>query len=962
MSKSMTRSQSIAAGSEAIDIGLLLRILDSTSDAVWVIDATMSVAFANGEFSVLFASSANELTGRPLDSLIDTDRNVEYADHLAGLMEGRTFAAEPVRLALEDEHGEDVVLDVSLTSFTAADGSTLAICIGRAAELTQGSEQRPRNLEDRLNEAQRIAQIGNWEWDILSSSDWWSDELYRMLEVDRETQKPSFELVQSLIHPADRDRLIEETEEALATDKPFATDIRLVLPSGARKTIHSQGIVHRDVDGHPVKMTGTMQDVSARIRTETALRESEGRYRDAQRIARIGNFEWDVETDTSWWSAELYNILEIERGSIVPTFEAFLERLHPEDRAAAAVAKADTDPGSEGPSPQRYRLLLPDGRQKVIEMLVELRRGGSGAPVSAAGTVCDVTERYALENLLRESESRYSSTVELAAIGIAHIDPKGHLMWVNQKFCDMLGYTSEELTGLTIYEISHPEDAHLSDRDRARLHKGELDTAIVEKRYLRADGNAIWVRITGTVRRDDYGAPIYDIAIVEDISDRRAAEQRVQYLATHDEMTGLLNRTTFVELVSHAIESARRRNRRCSVLFIDLDRFKVINDSLGHEAGDLLLREMTGRIRSCMREADVLARFGGDEFVVLLEELGGRQDVEAVAKKILASVLEPLSVLGQECRVTASIGIAMFPEDAQDVQVLMKHADSAMYQAKDEGKNNYQFYSPDASPLSVQNLILETQLAHALERDELRIHYQTRVDARSGRILGSEALLRWANTELGMVPPAQFIPVAEDTGLIVPIGRWVLWAACEQNVAWQRSGLPSILMSVNLSPRQFRSTELLQDISDVLAETGMAPELLELEITEGMIMRDVEQAAERLQAIKRLGVRVAVDDFGTGYSSLSKLRRFPIDTLKIDRSFIRDIPGNQEDEAIAQAIISLGKTLGMTVVAEGVETELQKRVLRKLGCDEMQGFYFDKPSPPESFEELLKRDAAQDSD
>jgi diguanylate cyclase (GGDEF)-like protein/PAS domain S-box-containing protein len=554
---------------------------------------------------------------------------------------------------------------------------------------------------------------------------------------------------------------------------------------------------------------------------------------------------------------------------------------------------------------------------------------------------------------LRESEERYSSTVELAAIGITHVATDGHFVHVNRQFCEMIGYTKEELLALTAKDVSHPDDATLTDHDRARLHAGEIDSLRVEKRYIRKDGSTIWVRITAAIKRGADGAPLYDISIIEDISDRKRAEERVRYLASYDDMTGLPNRATFGEMLHHTIESARRHSRLCAVLFIDLDRFKVINDSLGHDAGDALLKEISSRLVRRVRTSDVVARLGGDEFVVLLEELARPEDAAEVARKILSAVLEPIEIDGQECRVTASIGIATYPADAGDAATLMRHADVAMYHAKEEGKNNYQYYTKEISPMSVEELALETHLRRALEQNEFSLQYQAKVDLRSGAVTGVEALLRWWNHQLGKVSPSQFIPIAEETGLIVSIGRWVLETACAQNVAWQRQGLPSLVMCVNLSARQFRDSRLLQDITDVLESTGITPELLELEITESMLMTNLEQAIAKAEAIKRLGVRLAIDDFGTGYSSLSHLKRFPIDTLKVDRSFIRDLPANNEDKAITDAIIAMGKTLGVTVVAEGVETAAQQAFLAGHGCDEMQGFFFSKPCHPDAVAELL---------
>jgi diguanylate cyclase (GGDEF)-like protein len=442
---------------------------------------------------------------------------------------------------------------------------------------------------------------------------------------------------------------------------------------------------------------------------------------------------------------------------------------------------------------------------------------------------------------------------------------------------------------------------------------------------------------------------------------KEQAEERIKYLATHDVLTGLPNRASFNQLLEFSIKSARRNGRKCAVLFVDLDRFKIINDSLGHAAGDALLIEVGHRLRSCVRESDVVVRLGGDEFIVMLNEVVDNQQAATVAQKVLAAISPAFALAGQECHTTASIGIAMFPADGADVDTLTKNADVAMYIAKEDGKNNFRFYTAAVKTQSIDNLMLETSLHHALERNQFLLHYQPKVDLATGQITGVEALLRWTHPDLGMLPPMQFIPLAEETGLIVPIGRWVLREACAQNMLWQRQGLRAVSMAVNLSPRQFIDESLLHDIDAALAASGMPPELLQLEVTESMVMQNVPRAIKLLDTIQSRGIRLAIDDFGTGYSSMSLMKQFPIDTIKIDRSFVRDLPDNCEDKAIAQAIISMGKALGMTVVAEGVETHQQQTFLRDHACDEMQGFLFSKAVPPQQLADLIRADLATSS-
>jgi diguanylate cyclase (GGDEF)-like protein len=432
-----------------------------------------------------------------------------------------------------------------------------------------------------------------------------------------------------------------------------------------------------------------------------------------------------------------------------------------------------------------------------------------------------------------------------------------------------------------------------------------------------------------------------------------AHAKRIEYLAYHDALTGLPNRSMFSRLLNQSISEAHRYSRSFSVAFLDLDRFKQINDSLGHEAGDQLLQEVAARLRSCVRESDTIARLGGDEFVLLLPEAASGGNAAAVAQKILAVVAKPYTLIGQEFRVTVSIGISSYPQDGFDEQTLMKNADIAMYQAKEAGKNNYQFYAAALNVNSLERLSLEAGLRHALVRDEFLLLYQAKRDIVSGRVTGMEALLRWQHPDLGLVAPNQFLSVAEESGLIVPIGRWVLKAACLQNVAWQRRGLPPMSMAVNLTSRQFYDEGLTQDVSSILLASGMEPNLLELEFTEGLLIHNVEATLQILAKLKALKVRIAIDNFGTGYSSLATLQRFPLDTIKIDRSLIRDIAGPAADTGLANAIIAIGKSLSVTVVAQGVETRDQADFLRLHACDELQGFYFERPLPANETTQLL---------
>jgi diguanylate cyclase (GGDEF)-like protein len=452
--------------------------------------------------------------------------------------------------------------------------------------------------------------------------------------------------------------------------------------------------------------------------------------------------------------------------------------------------------------------------------------------------------------------------------------------------------------------------------------------------------------------RDEIG--LLGLAFNKMAVDLSVAAKRAEYLAYYDGLTTRPNRNMFSKLLNQAIRLARRDRKQLAVLFVDLDRFKNINDTLGHDAGDLLLQEVGKRLRGCLRESDTVARLGGDEFVVLLPALDDAADVEVVAHKILAATSKSFVALGQEVRVTASVGVSTYPKDGDDEQSLMKNADIAMYQAKEDGKNNFRFYSAEMNTNSFERLALESSLRRALEHGEFQLHYQPKIDARSGRIAGIEALLRWQHPELGMVAPMKFIPIAEETGLIVAIGKWVLETGCTQNVAWQRKGLPRLRMAVNLSRRQFSDEGLLRNLTSILEDTGMSPDLLELEITESTLMHDIDKAMCTLKAFRNMGIHVAIDNFGAGYLSLSNVRQFSVDTVKIDGSFIRDLSNHAENAAIVEAIIAMGRTLSLTVVAEGVETKAQADFLRERACDEFQGFHFSKAVTADRFAELLE--------
>lgn len=560
------------------------------------------------------------------------------------------------------------------------------------------------------------------------------------------------------------------------------------------------------------------------------------------------------------------------------------------------------------------------------------------------------------EQALRLSEARLVRAQKIASIGSWEWNVQtGEIYWSDELFRIFgLNPGDHQLIEMNwVFGLVNPADLPAFKKALFAAAQSGQDFNLVY-RVISRPGSEIVVNCHGEVECDEAGQTRLVSGTTLDITARTRAESEIEQLINYDTLTGLPNRSLLHDRLKRAIAQAARDDLLVGVLFLDLDRFKKINDTLGHSAGDILLKTVAKRLAACVRESDTLARLGSDEFVALLLGSNSVEGITTVAKKILMLISEPIYIEGQEIYTSGSIGIAVYPMDGDDSHTLLKHADLAMYQAKELERNNFQFFSREMNIKVVERMMLENSMRKALDREEFFLVYQPQVDARSGQITGMEALLRWQHPDLGLLAPDKFIYLAEETGFIIPIGEWVLQSACRQNKAWQDQGLPAVRVAVNLSAKQFGQYHLDEMVSATLMETGLKPEWLELEITESAIMKNADQNASILRKLKRMGISLAIDDFGTGYSSLSYLKHFPISRLKIDRSFVKDITTNPDDAAIAEIIIAMAQTLKLSVIAEGVETRAQMELLSFNNCIEMQGYLFSRPVPAEQFAELLR--------
>jgi diguanylate cyclase (GGDEF)-like protein/PAS domain S-box-containing protein len=863
------------------------------------------------------------------------------------------------------------------------------------------AEEQVRATAAALGEAQALARVGSWELDIQANVLTWSDETYRIFGVSRDTFTPSYEALLARIHPDDRAMVHARYMAAVTTRTVAAIDHRIVLDDGRIVFVHERGRTFYNDSGRAIRSVGTVQDVTERRLFEGALEARDGilhavmlsaaglvsgsslaeampkalevvaraigvdRVMVLKKRARaeggpVLEYAWQAPgvprvadyALRGWDRPEITACFEpLDAGAVVmttaraagPEMSAMMAAMHSQSLLCVPIVFNEETWGCIG---------VDDCRAERIWSSTELDALGTLARV-----IGSLVMRETALSELRRSEERFRAVTEAAQDAIVLTDAQGTVRYWNRAAERILGYTAGEVLGTSLYErlLGGPMrgrlEGGLDALAAAGAHGGAAGT--VQLTAVRKDGVGIPIELS--VATMELGAERHAVGILRDITERKQAEARILEMARVDSLTGLANRRVFAEAIKQAIGRANRGGRAFAVLYLDLDQFKDVNDTLGHPVGDLLLRAVADRLRACIRDTDTVARFGGDEFAVLQTDLHDQKDAGVLASTLIEILGRPYLISGNELRSGASIGVTLYGPDGEDAEALLSHADIALYRAKSEGRGTCRFFTEAMGSDVRTRVALAAQLREAIDGGQLFLMFQPQVHVRTGRIVGVEALVRWAHPTRGVVQPAEFIPAAERTGLVVPLGRWVIGEACRQARAWLDEGVGPDVIAVNLSAVQLKAPLALErDIADALAESRLPPERLEIELTETAVMDSSREHSDVLRRLRSSRVRLALDDFGTGYSSLEYLHRFPVDRIKIAQSFVLGLGTVAGDAAIVKAALGLARELGLSVIAEGVETERQLRLLREWGCLEVQGYYFAPPLSADAMGALLR--------
>ena len=922
-------------------------LLHNASDGIHILDYDGNLIEVSDSFCAMLGYSREEMMG------------LNLAQWDAGFTDtGRLWATfrnqfkNPVRSEFQTRHRrkDGTIFDVEVSGFPLElDGKPVLFNSSRDITERKLAEAELHKIQSNLISAQSLAHIGSWEWNVLENTAYWSDETYNIFGLPHRHLDDHRKDFLEIVCPADRQMVDQALTDALAGIKKYDLEYEICLADGTNKVIHVLGEVSRNSEGKPLLMRGTVHDITDRKQAEKALQESEQRLSALLDTLPVG-----------------VSISTVKEGKILEVNRAGLDLMG--RGRDDVIGKTAAELGIFMDADDRARLidrLHREGRVENFEVAFRAPTGQMqfhllhaklfrlGGEELIALTRQDVTERKKAD-----AETKIAATAFESQEGMVITDADNVILRVNRAFTEITGYTPEEAIGRNPRMLS-------SGRQNAKFYKsmwedinrsGGWEGEIWNRRK---SGEIYPEHLTITAVKDQDGMVTNYIGAMSDITQRKNAEEEIKRLAFFDPLTHLPNRRLLLDRLQQAFAYATRNIRLGAIMFIDLDNFKNLNDSLGHDFGDLLLQQVAHRLSASVREGDTVARLGGDEFVVMLEFLSGDSmeaaaQTEVIGEKILVTLSQPYQLASHEFRCTASVGITLFGNKPQSTDELMKQADIALYQAKKGGRNTLRFFDPEMQDTINAHAALEGELHKALEKREFQLFYQVQVD-RNGRALGAEALIRWRHPKHGLVSPAQFVQLAEDTGLILPIGLWVLDTACAQLKAWQRDeSTRNLVLAVNVSAKQFRDEQFVRHVQSAVQRHDINPPLLKLELTESLLLEDIELAIEKMRKLKEFGVRISLDDFGTGYSSLFYLKRLPLDQIKIDQSFVRNIATDRGDIVMVRTIVELGMNFELDIVAEGLETETQFELLNRYGCSIFQGYLFSKPVPIEQFETLVK--------
>jgi diguanylate cyclase (GGDEF)-like protein/PAS domain S-box-containing protein len=754
--------------------------------------------------------------------------------------------------------------------------------------------------------------------------------------------------------PEDRTDRAEATRRAENSGGLSEGEFRMQRKDGSHLFVEGRLFAALDSAGNPARTIAIARDITDRKRGEEALRDSERAYRDLFELSPDGIIAWDVNGVIQTANTPAATLLGYDKPEDL-VGKRWLEFINPEERPALAerVRRAQE---SAGTIEAEYQAIRRDGSRAFFQSRLHVTLDKTGNSVQSIAITRDITDRKRAEEAVYLSEARFRGAFDAAGHGMALVDLNGRFLRVNAAYCRITGYSEEELLARTFADITYPEDLAENLNSARRMRNREISAFQAEKRYVRKDGGIVWVQLNVSIVRDAAGAPTHQVTHAQDITARKAAEAALRAQARHDQLTGLPNRSAFLERLHDAFVSSRRGAGAFAVLYLDLDGFKDVNDTLGHVEGDRLLQAVAARLKSNVRESDATARFGGDEFAVLQTGPNDPSDAGVLAAELTKSLAMPYQLDGNEVRVTVSIGISFYDPQIAGPDEMLVRADLALYRAKEEGRDRYCFHSTELDRNVRERVTLTNELRAALENDELELYYQPQVELASGRIIGLEALVRWNHPQRGLLMPDVFIPIAERTGSIFALGRWVLDQACRQIKAWRDQGIAPPLLAINVSAAELHDyAKFEQFLAESLKRWSVAPGDIELELTESVLMETTQMHSDALARIKELGTSIAIDDFGTGYSSLAYLSAYPLSRLKIAQQFVLGIPDNAGDVAITKATLSLARELGVKVIAEGIETKAQLDFLVSAGCVVGQGFCFSRAVQAGRATELLRR-------